>query len=152
MIKKQIPEIKISVRFKNRVRQEDLYKLNHSEDTAELCRMLFDDGQIKWTESMIVICLNRANIVLGYYKLSQGGITATVADPRVIFTLCLNLPGTCNIILSHNHPSGNLQPSRADQELTAKIKNAGEMLDIKLLDHVIVADEGYYSFADNCIL
>jgi DNA repair protein RadC len=90
--------------------------------------------------------LNRANKVLGIYDVSTGGIAGTVADPRVIFAAALKA-NACAIIISHNHPSGNLKPSRQDEELTEKIKQGGQFLDIKLLDQVILTAEGYYSFA-----
>ena len=83
--------------------------------------------------------------------MSKGGITGTVADPRIILKQALD-EGATSLVLSHNHPSGNLNPSRADQELTQKIKNAASYIDIKLLDHNIVSDEGHYSFADEGLL
>src|SRR5438128_11419076 len=95
--------------------------------------------------------LNRANNVLGMYDVSTGGISGTVADTRVIFVAALKA-NACGIIISHNHPSGNLKPSRQDEELTQKIKLAGQLLDIKLMDHAIVTADGYYSFADEGLL
>jgi DNA repair protein RadC len=91
--------------------------------------------------------LNRCNRVLGIYELSSSGITGTVADVRLITTAALKANAVA-IFLSHNLPSGKLKPSRADEELTRKIKEAGKYLDIQVLDHVIVTSEGYYSFAD----
>jgi DNA repair protein RadC len=117
---------------------QDVYKLlldNWDKDTIEL----FEEGKI--------ILLNQANRVLGLYSLSKGGITGTVMDPKLIFTAALKR-GACHIILSHNHPSGNLKPSKADEDLTAKIKAAGKLLDITVLDHVIISCEGYFSLAD----
>jgi DNA repair protein RadC len=95
--------------------------------------------------------MNRARRILGIYELSTGGVAGTVADPKLVFTAALKA-NACNIILSHNHPSGNLKPSKADEELTKKIKEAGIYLDIKVLDHIIVTSEGYYSFADEGVL
>ena len=95
--------------------------------------------------------MNRANKVLGVYKVSSGGVTGTVADPKQIFTAALKA-NACAIVLSHNHPSGNLKPSRQDEQLTSKIKEAGSFLDIKVLDHIIVTSEAYYSFADEGLL
>ncbi len=94
------------------------------------------------------IYLNRSNNILAVELLSSGGITATVIDPRLLFKRALELKAV-SIILSHNHPSGKLSPSAADLELTEKVKNAGKNLDIQLLDHLIVTDNGYYSFADD---
>ena len=83
--------------------------------------------------------------------MSKGGITGTVADPRIILKQALD-EGATSLVLSHNHPSGNLSPSSADQELTQKIKQAASYFDIKILDHIIVSDEGHYSFADEGLL
>lgn len=94
-----------------------------------------------------VLYLNRAGRVKNFEITSQGGITGTIADPRLIFKRAL-LEGAVSIILCHNHPSGSLRPSRADEELTLKFREGGKYLDIKLLDHIIVGDEGYFSFAD----
>jgi len=146
-----IPEIKISVTFDKKVKKSDLVTVRSSRDIADLLRQVFNKDTFDWTEEFIILCLNRANKVVGFHKVSSGGITGTVADPKVILTVALNCCAT-SIILSHNHPSGNLQPSRADEELTHKIKNAASYLDIKVLDHIIVTDESYYSFADEGII
>lgn len=98
-----------------------------------------------------VVFLNQANKVKHYEVISMGGITATVADPRIIFRKALSEDAVA-IILFHNHPSGNLQPSRADEELTAKIIQAAKLFDIRILDHLIVSDEGYFSFADEGLI
>ncbi len=94
-----------------------------------------------------VVFLNRANKINHFEIISRGGITGTVADPRIILKKALE-ENAVSIILCHNHPSGSLLPSRADEELTLKIKEAARYLDIRVLDHIIVSDEGYYSFAD----
>lgn len=102
-------------------------------------------------EVFAVIYLNRSNKVLSFDIISTGGITATVADPRVILKHAIE-KNAVGLILSHNHPSGSLKPSKADEYLTEKIKQAAGFLDIKVLDHVIVSDAGYYSFADDGLL
>ena len=102
-------------------------------------------------EVFAVLFLNRANKINRFEIISRGGITGTVADPRVILKKALEEDAT-SIVLSHNHPSGNLKPSRADEELTRKIKEAAKYFDIKVIDHIIVSEEGHYSFADNGIL
>jgi DNA repair protein RadC len=99
-------------------------------------------------ESFMVVFLNRANNTIGWYKASQGGITGTVVDVRLIFHKALECLAT-GMVLCHNHPSGNLRPSDEDIRLTEKVKQAGLIMDIKILDHVIITPEdGYYSFAD----
>lgn len=99
-------------------------------------------------EVFAVIFLNRAGRIRHFEIVSQGGINGTVVDPRVILKKALQ-ENAVSIILAHNHPSGSVQPSEADGELTQKLKEAAKYLDIKLLDHIIVSDEGYFSFADD---
>jgi DNA repair protein RadC len=102
-------------------------------------------------EIFAVIYLNRAGRVNHFEVISQGGITGTIADPRKILKIALYKEAV-SMILCHNHPSGSLQPSQADEELTTKIKEAAGYLDIKLLDHIIVSEEGHFSFADKGML
>lgn len=102
-------------------------------------------------EVFAVLFLNRANKILHFEIVSSGGLTGTVADPRIILKKALET-GATSIVLSHNHPSGSLKPSRADEELTQKIGQAAMYLDIKVIDHIIVSDEGYFSFADEGLL
>lgn len=102
-------------------------------------------------EVFAVVFLNRANKINEFKIISEGGITGTVADPRIILKKALE-EDAVSIILCHNHPSGSLKPSKADEELTHKIKEAAKYFDIKVLDHLIVGDDGYYSFADEGIL
>jgi len=102
-------------------------------------------------EEFWVLLLNHANRRISVEQISEGGQAGTVVDPKKIFKLALE-QNAAGIILCHNHPSGNLNPSTADRNLTDKIKNAGNFLDIKVLDHLIIADESYYSFADNGLM
>jgi DNA repair protein RadC len=119
-------------------------KLTKSKEIAAYLRTVLKDQP---NEVFAVLYLNQANKVKNFKIMSRGGITGTVADPRVILKQALEESAT-SIILSHNHPSGNLKPSLQDKELTQKIKIAASYLDIKVLDHIIVSDEGHYSFAD----
>lgn len=125
-----------------------LTQVRSSKEIAHYLRHILKDHQ---HEVFAVLFLNQANKVKNFKIISRGGITGTVADPRVILKQALD-EGATSIVLSHNHPSGNLNPSRADQELTQKIKQAAAYFDIKVLDHVIVSDEGHYSFADEGLL
>jgi DNA repair protein RadC len=102
-------------------------------------------------EVFCVLYLNRAMKLIRMERISQGGITGTVADPRIIFRKALALRSV-SLILAHNHPSGSLQPSLADRDLTGKICQAAEFLDITVNDHLIVSREGYYSFADEGLI
>jgi DNA repair protein RadC len=102
-------------------------------------------------EVFAVIFLNRANKINHFRIISEGGITGTVADPRIILKKALE-EDAVSLILCHNHPSGSLKPSKADEELTYKIREAAKYFDIKVLDHLIVSDDGYYSFADEGLI
>ena len=97
------------------------------------------------------IYLNRAGKILHFEIISQGGLTGTVADPRLILKKALE-EDAVSLIICHNHPSGSLHPSKQDEELTAKVRDAARLFDIKLLDHIIVSEEGYFSFADQGLL
>jgi DNA repair protein RadC len=100
-------------------------------------------------EEFWIIYLNRKNDVLNYNRISIGGITGTVVDPRLIFASALKVNACCSIILAHNHPSGNLNPSESDRKLTRQMVEAGKILEIDVIDHVIITDRGFYSFLDN---
>ncbi len=99
-------------------------------------------------EEFWVIVMNRANRVLSREQISSGGTTGTVVDAKILFKRALGHEKVTSVILSHNHPSGNLMPSTSDIELTKKLKSAGKLLDIDVLDHLIIGERGYYSFAD----
>jgi DNA repair protein RadC len=122
--------------------------VSSSADVAMYLQTLLRDHR---HEVFAVLFLNRANKINHFQIMSEGGITGTVADPRVILKKALE-EDAVSLILCHNHPSGSLKPSRADEELTRKIKEAATYFDIKVLDHLIVSDDGYYSFADDGIL
>jgi DNA repair protein RadC len=98
-------------------------------------------------EEFWVLYLNRANEVIGKENVSKGGISGTIVDPKVVFKAAVQFPASA-IVLAHNHPSGQLKPSQADHQLTKKLKEAGNALDIPVLDHLIIGDGNYYSFAD----
>lgn len=119
--------------------------------SSEVARFLQTKLKDYHHEVFAVLFLNQANKVNHFEIVSEGGITGTVADPRVILKKALE-ENAVSLVLCHNHPSGSLKPSRADEELTQKIKEAAKYFDIKVLDHVIVSEEGYYSFADEGIL
>jgi DNA repair protein RadC len=118
--------------------------IKNSCEIAEYLKIILQDYNY---EVFGVIYLNRANKIKHFEIISRGGISGTVADPRLILKQAIEQEAT-SIILTHNHPSGNLQPSRADEDITSKIKLAASYLDIKVLDHIIVSEDGYYSFAD----
>jgi DNA repair protein RadC len=134
------------------IRRDAAYKKKdvvlHSKDIADFLRAKL---QYKKHEVFAVIFLTRSNKVTHYEVISEGGITGTVADPRIIIKKAL-AHDAVSVILCHNHPSGSVKPSRQDEELTQKIKNAAMFFDIKVIDHIIVSEDGYYSFADEGII
>jgi DNA repair protein RadC len=119
-----------------------------SNDIASFLQSKIKDNR---REVFGVLYLNRANKINHFEIISEGGITGTVADPRIILKKALE-EDAVNIVLCHNHPSGSLKPSRADEDLTHKIKEAAKYFDIRVVDHIIVSDQGYYSFADEGLL
>ncbi|MGI8600689.1 MAG: RadC family protein [Chitinophagaceae bacterium] len=119
-----------------------------SSDVARYLQTLLKDYR---HEVFAVLFLNRANKINHFEIVSEGGMTGTVADPRIILKKALE-EDAISLILCHNHPSGSLKPSRADEELTHKIKEAAKYFDIKILDHLIVSDDGFFSFADEGLL
>lgn len=122
--------------------------ISTSADVANYLQTLLRDYK---HEVFAVLFLNRSNRINHFQIISEGGITGTVADPRIILKRALE-EDAVSLILCHNHPSGSLKPSRADEELTLKIKEAAKYFDIKVMDHLIVSDDGYYSFSDEGIL
>jgi len=128
----------------------DRKQITSSNDAYQILKTIWSK-QIDTREEMIILLLDRSNSVLGYHVLSMGGITGTVADLRLLFSVALNSLST-SVIMSHNHPSGNLNPSKQDQDLTKKVQDAGKLMDIQLLDHIIITNNAYYSFADEGII
>jgi DNA repair protein RadC len=127
---------------------EEKPKVLTSKDTADIFKPLLSDLP---HEEFWILLLNRNNLVLDKFKVSQGGMSGTVIDVRIILKLALE-NRACSIILCHNHPSGNLIPSEADKEITRKITEAGKHMDIPVLDHLIIGNDVYFSFADEGLI
>ncbi|WP_337967413.1 DNA repair protein RadC [uncultured Flavobacterium sp.] len=127
---------------------EFIKKITSSKSVFEIMQPII--GELPH-EEFWVLFLNNSNKVISKVQLSKGGITGTIVDTRLVFHYALETKAT-GLILCHNHPSGNLQPSNADIEITKKIKIAGESLDVKVLDHLIITETNYYSFVDEGIL
>jgi len=127
---------------------QDIPQIRSSKDVADIFQPILSDLN---HEEFWVLFLNRSNKVINRMKLSQGGISGTVTDVRIIMKQALEYLAS-GIIVVHNHPSGNLNPSESDSKITAKIKDAGNLMDIQLLDHLIISDKNYFSFADNGVL
>ncbi|WP_167606498.1 JAB domain-containing protein [Maribellus sediminis] len=137
----------IEVKYSTSIKPSERVKITGSKDAADAFRTVWRQP-LELKECFYAMFLNRGNKVLGTLLISEGGIAGTVVDVRSIFSAALKA-NTCSIILAHNHPSGNGSPSDADLRITTKIKNAGELLDIQVLDHIILLPDGYTSFADD---
>jgi DNA repair protein RadC len=122
-------------------------KIINSTSSTEFIRQFYSDD-IEIYESFFLLLLNNQNQTLGYAKISQGGITGTVVDVRIVAKYVVDSLAT-GIILAHNHPSGNLKPSQQDIDITKKIKEAMKLFDVTVLDHIILTVDNFYSFADN---
>ena len=134
-------ELSYKPKFKN------LHKIVSSEDAYKYLLPTYKEGTICYKEYFKVLFLNQANQVLGYTLISEGGITETSVDVRVILQAAL-LTNSVALVLAHNHPSGNLRPSRQDMEITKQVKEAAKLIRITVIDHLILTDAGYYSFSD----
>jgi len=141
----------IELVYRSKVKASERPKINSSKDAYDLFLQSWDENKIEFVEQFKILLMNRGNKVLGVYEVSTGGVTGTVADPRLIFAAALKA-NACAIILAHNHPSSNLKPSHADEQLTCKMKEGGRFLDIQVLDHLIISSESYYSMADEGLM
>ncbi|HRR94201.1 MAG TPA: JAB domain-containing protein, partial [Bacteroidales bacterium] len=126
----------------------DTVQIKSSRDVFELINPMLADLK---HEEFWILFLNRSNRVINRMKLSQGGISGTVTDVRIVMKKAIEFLAS-GIIVCHNHPSGNLNPSESDSKITQKIREAGNLMDIQLLDHLIISERDYYSFADNGLL
>lgn len=137
----------VEIRYRIKVKASNRVKIKRSQDLYDLLKTIYNENTVEHHEQAVIIMLNRGLQVLGWAKISQGGITHAVVDHRIIFQHAL-LANATGIVISHNHPSGIVTPSEQDRILTKKIAECGELLEIKLLDHIIYTESGYYSFAD----
>lgn len=145
-----VAEIRLS--YSSKISDADRLKVTSSSDAHDVFRARWKKSRIGYIEEFKALLLNRANLVLGVINISLGGVSGCVADPKVIYAAALKANAS-GLLVAHNHPSGNLIPSQADIQLTRKLKNAGEFLDLPLLDHLIITKDGsYYSFADEGML
>lgn len=137
--------------YRTKIKASERPLIDSSYSAFKVALEAWDQDKIELLEQFKVLMLSNNNRVLGVYEMSSGGITGTVVDVRLLFAALLKSKSTA-CILVHNHPSGKLQPSDADKQITAKIKQASQLLDIALLDHLIITPESYYSFADEGVL
>ncbi|MBK7881839.1 MAG: JAB domain-containing protein [Saprospiraceae bacterium] len=144
----QVAEVKVS--YSNKSKVVELPIIKSSKDSEAILRENWGNN-MELLEEFNVLFLNRANRVKGIFRLSKGGTCGTVVDFKILFSVALKAI-TSSLILAHNHPSGSLQPSDNDIALTKKAKEAGKLIDINILDHLIlVPNSGYYSFSDECL-
>jgi DNA repair protein RadC len=145
----QLAEVELV--YKSKIKASARPLITRSSDVSNILLQIWNPGKIELVEEFKVLFLNRANRIIGVMDASSGGITRTVADPRIILCAAVKCCAV-NIIIAHNHPSGSLKPSHADEQLTVKIREAARWFDISVLDHIIISTEGYYSFADEGLL
>lgn len=141
--KSTIPEISL----KNKKGDLLKVKITSAKDCYHYFKELFDEETLEVYEQVMVIYLNTASNTVGWYKASQGGMTGSIVDPRLILKAALDCYATA-FVIAHNHPSGKLVPSDADRKITKNLSQAAKTLEITLLDHLIITNEGFYSFAD----
>ena len=138
----------ITVLYERKSIELERNKIKCSQDVIGLLKEVYEKNKISYQEEVIVLYLKSSDKLIGYQKLCSGGLTSAVIDVRLIFSTALKTLAT-GIIISHNHPSGNINPSKTDELITKKIVEAGKLLDINVLDHIIVnPDFEYFSFAD----
>jgi DNA repair protein RadC len=140
-----VNEVKLSYKLKQKASERP--KVLDSNSMYRVLLNCYDSDTIEYRESFKVLLLNRGNKVLGVMNISEGGISETTVDIRLILQAAL-LGNASNIAISHNHPSGNVNPSRNDDFLTNRVKKACEAIGIELYDHIIVTPDSYYSYAD----
>lgn len=144
-----VAEVKIS--YRSQIQVADRPKITSSRDAENILRINWSED-IELLEEFVVLFLTKANQVKGLFRASRGGSAGTVVDAKIVFAAGLKAMASA-LILAHNHPSGNLQPSQADIDLTKRLRKVGEALEMPVLDHLILAPYvGYYSFADNSLI
>ena len=147
LYKSNVPELYLGRKKSDAIK----VKITSSKDSTDFFRKVWDEDTIEYCESAIVMYLNRANNTIGYYKVSQGGLSSTVIDIRMVLGAALKC-GASAIIIAHNHPSGQMNPSEEDKNITKKLKDGCAILDIQLLDHCILTENSFYSFTDEGML
>jgi DNA repair protein RadC len=125
--------------------------INKSEIAYEVLKASWDENRIELVEQFKIILLDFRNNCLGISEISTGGMAACLVDPKIVFATALKARAS-KIIGAHNHPSGSLNPSKADIEITRKLVAGGQLLDIQFEDHLILTSQGYYSLADNGLI
>lgn len=141
----------IEVKYKTLIPKDQRIKIGSSRDINDILHFIYDQDEVEYKEVFYVVLMNQSNEVLGIKKISEGGLSGAVVDPKMIFQVALK-GNAASIILSHNHPSGNLKPSEADRSITRKLVEGGKILQLPILDHIIFTPFGYTSFADEGLM
>ena len=144
LYKSNVDRIKLVKQKSNTIKRA---QIKSSKDAYQYCKWFYDDD-IEIFESFWIVLLNRANNTIGYALIGQGGTSSCVVDVKLIAKKAIDCLA-CGVVVCHNHPSGNINPSEADIKLTRSIKDGLRFLDIQLVDHIILSDTEYYSFSDN---
>ena len=152
MKQNQITISEVKLIYRTKIKASERLKVKSSKDAYDIFIENWDQDTIEHSEEFKLLLLNRSNSVLGIFPVSKGGLSGTITDVRLIYQAAIKANAS-GIIVCHNHPSGNLNPSESDTKITQKIKEAGNIIDVQLLDHLILTSGGdYYSFADNGLL
>ncbi|MEQ8357877.1 MAG: JAB domain-containing protein [Cytophagales bacterium] len=141
-LSQQFEEVRLV--YSNKIKASDRPRIDSPEKAYQTLKELWDDEQIALVEEAKMLLLDNALGLMCYSNLSKGGTTCTIVDPKIVFATALKRRAS-KIILAHNHPSGLLKPSRQDIHISKKLAEAGATLDLPVLDHIIITDEGYYS-------
>ena len=145
----RLAELKVA--YRSRTKAEKRQAIRGPQDVERYLRAIWNKRTLELVEEFLVVCLNGSHEAIGWVKVSTGGLGSTIVDPRVVFAIALQTASSA-LIVAHNHPSGSLVPSSEDQAMTRRLKEAGMLLGINVLDHVILTREGSFSFADRGML
>jgi DNA repair protein RadC len=140
----------VELTYHNKINTKDRRIVKSSSDAFEILMNSWDMSRIDLVEEFMILLLDRNSQCLGLSRISQGGVSACIVDPKIVFATSLKAMAS-SIILAHNHPSRNLRPSEADTGITNRLREAGRVLEINVLDHLIISPEGYFSFTDDGI-
>jgi DNA repair protein RadC len=137
--------------YRSKVKHTERRRIQHSQEAYVVLSAAWDENKIDLLEEFKVLLLDKSNRCLGVATTSVGGISSCLIDPKIVFATALKARAS-GIIVSHNHPSGNLHPSEEDLKLTSKLMSGGKYLEISVMDHIIMSSEGYYSMADEGVM
>jgi DNA repair protein RadC len=149
-LREQMPELKVTATLHKPLGYCPM-KITSSRDAYDILKFLFDPDTFLFQEEVLMLMLNRSNRVVGFYHASKGGINGTTVDIRNILGALLSVRA-CGFVMAHNHPSGNVNPSESDIRVTRQLADAGKLMEIQLIDHLILTEDSYTSLADSGLL